>query len=174
MAWERSVDTGNHSVYLGEGWLLFSCYCVQLFVTPWTAPHQTSLSFSISQSLLKLMSIESMMPSNHIIPCRCLLLLPSTFPSMGVCCSESALCIKCPKDWKLSFCISLYNEYSGLISFRIDFGAQENKICHCFHCFPIYLPWSDGTGCHLWSWFFECWVLSQLFHSLLSILSRGS
>ena len=67
MAWERSVDTGNHSVYLGEGWLLFSCYCVQLFVTPWTAPHQTSLSFSISQSLLKLMSIESMMPSNHII-----------------------------------------------------------------------------------------------------------
>ena len=120
MAWERSVDTGNHSVYLGEGWLLFSCYCVQLFVTPWTAPHQTSLSFSISQSLLKLMSIESMMPSNHIIPCRCLLLLPSTFPSMGVCCSESALCIKCPKDWKLSFCISLYNEYSGLISFRID------------------------------------------------------
>ena len=84
MAWERSVDTGNHSVYLGEGWLLFSCCCAQFFVTPWTAPHQTSLSFTISQSWLKLMSIESMMPSNHIIPCRSLLLLPSTFPSMGV------------------------------------------------------------------------------------------
>ena len=199
-------------------------------MTPWTVPHQTSLSFTISQSLLKLMSIESMMPSNHIIPCHSLLLLPSTFPSMGVCCSESALCIKSPKDWKFSFSISLSNEYSGLISFRIDwldllavhrtlksllqhhslkiaalrcsaflmvqvshpylttektvaltiwtfggkvslcflmcclglssfsskgqlsfnfvaavticsdFGAQENIIAHCFHCFSIYLP----------------------------------
>ena len=53
-----------------------------------------------------------------------------------------------------------------------DFGAQENKVCHCFHCFPIYLLWSDGTGCH--DLFFECWVLSQLFHSPLSLSSRGS
>ena len=176
------------------------------------------------------MSTESMVPSNHIIPCHSLL-LPSTFPSMGVCCSESALCIRCPKDWKFSFSISLSNEYSGLISFGInwfdllavhgtlksllqhhsskvaalqcsaffmvqlshlymtteknkaltiwsfggkvisllfnmlsrfviaflsrskhlldfmavvtvhgDFGTQENKLCHCFHCFHIYLP----------------------------------
>ena len=119
------------------------------------------------------MSIELVMPSNHFILC-CPLLLPSIFSSIRVFSSESALHTRWPKYWSFSFSISLYDEYSGLISFRIDFGAQENKICHCFHCFPIYLPWSDGTGCHLWSWFFECWVLSQLFQALLSTLSRGS
>ena len=76
------------------------------------------------------------MPSSHFILC-CPLLLPSIFPSIRVFSSESALHTRWPKYWSFSFSISLYNEYSGLISFRIDFGAQENKICHCFHCFPI-------------------------------------
>ena len=202
---------------------------------PCTAACQASLSFSIPQSLLKLMSIESVMPSNHLI-LRCPLLLPSIFPRIRVFSSDLALHIRWPKYW--SFSISPSNEYSGLISFstdwfdllaaqgtlknllqhhsskasilrhwallvvqlshiyittgkiialtiqtfvgkvmsllfttlsklviaflpkrkhllilwlqspRSDFGAQENKICHCFHVFPICLPWSDGTGCH--------------------------
>ena len=90
---------------------------VRLFVTPWTAAHQASLPFTISQSLLKLMSIESMMPSNHLILCRPLLLLPSIFPSISVFSNESALCIRWPKYW--SFSISPSNEYSELVSFRL-------------------------------------------------------
>ena len=208
--------------------------------TPWTTALQASLSFTISQSWLKLMSIESVMPSNHVILCRPLLLPPSIFPSIRVFSNESVLHIRWPKYCSFSFSISPSNEYSGLISFRIDwfdllvvqgtpksllqhhsskasilwhsslfmvqllhsymtigktialtrqtfvgkvmsllfnmlsrlvtaflrrskcllknfmtavticsdFGAWENKVCHCFHCFPIYLPWSDGTGCH--------------------------
>ena len=88
--------------------------------TPWTAACQSSLSFTISWSLLKLMSIESVMPSNHLILCRPLLLLPSIFPSIRVFSSESALRIRWSKHWSLSFSISPSNEYSGLISFRID------------------------------------------------------
>ena len=93
---------------------------VRLFVTPWTAARQASLSFTISRSLLKLMSIESVMPSNHLILCRSLLLLPSIFPSIRVFSSESALLIRWPNYWSSSFSISLSSEYSGLISFRID------------------------------------------------------
>ena len=85
---------------------------------PWTAAHQSSLSFTISQSLLKFMSIESVMPSNHLILCYPLLLLPSVFPSIRVFSNESALFIRWPKYW--SFSISPLNEYPGLISFRID------------------------------------------------------
>ena len=88
-------------------------------MTPWTAVHQTTLSFIISQSLLKLMSIESVMPSNHLILCRPLLLLPSIFPSIRVFPSKSALCIRWPKDWRFSFSISPSNEYSWLLSFRM-------------------------------------------------------
>ena len=84
---------------------------VWLFVTPWTAAHQASLSFTISLSLLKLMSIESVMPSNHLILCCPLLLLPSIFPSIWVFSSESALCIRWPNYWSLSFSISPSNEY---------------------------------------------------------------
>ena len=94
--------------------------CVQLFVNPWTAAHQASLSFTISQSLLKLMSIESVMPSNHLILCHPLLLLPSVFPGSRVFSNESALCIRWLKYWSFNFSISPCNEYSGLISFRID------------------------------------------------------
>ena len=87
-------------------------------VTPWTGACQASLSFTISRSLLKLMSIESMMPSSNLILCCPLLLLPSIFPNIRVFSSESALCIRWPKFW--SFSISPSNEYSRLISFRID------------------------------------------------------
>ena len=203
---------------------------VQFFATPWTAAHQAFLSFSIFLNLLKLISTESMMPSNHLILC-CPLILPSVFPRIRVFSNESALCIRRPKYWSFNFSISPSNGYSGLISFRIDwfellavqgtlssllqhqsskapifwcsaffmvqlshpsmttektvtstlqtivgkvvfllfntlsrfviafpprnkcllisrlqspstviFGVQEYKLCHCLHCFPIYLP----------------------------------
>ena len=94
--------------------------CVWLFVTPWIAAHQTSLSFTISWSLLKLVSIKSVRPPKHLILCHPLLLLPSIFPSIRVFSNESALHIKWPKCWSFCFSISSSNEYSGLISFRID------------------------------------------------------
>ena len=93
---------------------------VQLFVTPWTAAHLASLSITNSQSLLKLMSLESVMTSNHLILCRPRILLPSTFPSIRVFSNESVIHIRCPKYWSFSFSISLSNEYSGLASFRMD------------------------------------------------------
>ena len=93
---------------------------VQLFATPWTAAHQASLPITNSQSLTKLISIESMMPSNHLILCRPLLLLPSIFPSIRVFSNESVLHIRWPKFFCFSFSISPSNEYSGLISFRMD------------------------------------------------------
>ena len=92
---------------------------VQLFVTSWTAACQASLSFTISWSLLKLMSIESVMPSNHLVFCHPLPLLPSIFPSIRVISDESSLHIRWPKYWSFSFSVSLSNEYSGLISFRM-------------------------------------------------------
>ena len=93
---------------------------VQLFATPWTAAHQASLSITSSRSLLKLMSIESVMPSNHLTLCHPLLLLPSIFSSIRIFSSESVLGIRQPEYWSFSFSISLSTEYSGLISFRID------------------------------------------------------
>ena len=202
---------------------------VWLFAIPWTAACQASLSITNLQSLLKLMSIESVMPSNHLILCCPLLLPPSIFPSIRVFSSESVLCIRWPNDWSFNFSISPSSEYSRQISFRIDWLAilaiqgtlksllqyhsskasilwhsaffivqlshphmttgktialtrrtfvgklmsllfnmlsrlvitflarskhllisrlQLPSVFHCFHCFPIYLPWSDGTGCH--------------------------
>ena len=199
---------------------------VQLFSILWAAARQASLSFTIFQSLLKVISIELVMPSNNLLLCRPLLLLPSIFPSIRVFSNESVLCIRWPKYWSFSFSISPSNIYSGLISFKIDwfdllavqgtfksllqhhsskasilrhsaffivqlshpymttgktialtiwtcvgrvmsllfnmlssfsskeqasfnfmtaviicsdFGVQENKVCHCFHCFPIYM-----------------------------------
>ena len=93
--------------------------CVRLFATPWTAALQASLSFTISQSSLRLMSIESVMPSNHLVLCHPLL-LPSIFPSIRVFSNESALCIRWPKYWSFSFSINPSNEYSGFLSFRTD------------------------------------------------------
>ena len=220
-----------HSVQL-------SLSCVWLFATPWNAAHQAALSITVSQSLFKLMSIELVMPSNHLILCHPLFLPPSIFPSIRVFLNESVLRIRWPKDWSFSFSICPSNEYSGLISFRMDwldlFAVQgtlksllqhhsskasilqcsaffivqlshpymttgktialtrqtsvgkimsllfnmlsrlvidflpRNKclliswlqspsavileppkiVSHCFHCFPIYFPWSDGTRCH--------------------------
>ena len=94
--------------------------CVWFFVTPWTAAHQGPLSITNSQSLLKLMSIELVMPSNRLIFCHPLLLPPSIFPSIRVFSNESALLIRWPKYWNFSFNISPSNEHSGLISFRMD------------------------------------------------------
>ena len=93
---------------------------VQLFAIPWTAACQASLSITNFRSLLKLMSIESLMPSNHLILCHVLFLLPSIFPSIRVFSNKSVLCIRWPKYWSLSFSISPSNEHSRLISFRID------------------------------------------------------
>ena len=93
---------------------------VSLFATPWTAARQASLSISNSRSLFKLMSIELVMPSNHLILCHPLLILPSILPSIRVFSSESVLRIRWPKYWSFSFSISPYNEYSGLVSYRMD------------------------------------------------------
>ena len=113
---------------LGRAWL---------FVTPWTATHQASLFITNSQSLHKLMFIESVMPSNHLILCPPLLLPHSIFPSIRIFSSESVLHIKWPKYWSFSFSISPSNEYSGLISFRIDWldllevqGTLKNLLQH--------------------------------------------
>ena len=212
---------------------------VLLFATSWTSARQASLSIPSSLSLPKLMSIASVMPSNHLILCRPLLFPPPIFPSIRVFSNESVLRIRWPKYWSFSFSISPSNEYSGLISFRMDWldllavqgtlksllqhhsskasilqcsaffivklshphmttgktialtrwtfvgkvmsllfnmlsrlaitflprskglliswlqspfavilEPPQNKVCHCFHCFPIYLPWSEGTRCH--------------------------
>ena len=98
-------------------WLL---NCVQLFATPWSAACQASLSITNSWSLLKCMSIESVIPSNHFILCGPLLLTPSIFPSIMGFSNESVLCIRWPNYWSFSFSISPSNEHSGLISFRMD------------------------------------------------------
>ena len=108
-----------------------------LFATPWTAACQASLSITNSWSLLKLISIKSVMPSNHLILCRPFLLLPSIFPSIKVFSSESVLCIRWPRYWSFNFNISPSNEYSQLISFRIDWfdllavqGPLKNLLQH--------------------------------------------
>jgi len=106
----------NHANYL----VRFSCSVVSDSETPWTTARQASLSITNSWSLLKIMSISSMMPSNHLILCCPLLLLPSIFPSIRVFSNESVLHIRWPKYWSFNFSISLSIEYSGLISLRID------------------------------------------------------
>ena len=105
-----AVDVACHSV---------TKFCPTL-CDPRTAAHQASLSFTVSQSLLKVMSVEPVMPSNHLVLCCLFLLLPSVFPSIRVFSDELAPCIRWPKYWRLSFSIGPSNEYSGLISFRID------------------------------------------------------
>ena len=128
--------------------------CVRFFVTLWTATHQDSLSFTIFQRLLKLMSFESVMPSKHLVLC-CPLLLPSIFPSIRVFFSESALCIRRPNYWSFSFSNSPSNEYSWLISFRIDcfdlltvqqclksllqHHSSKASILRCSACFMVQL-----------------------------------
>jgi len=234
-----------------------SLSCIRLFVTPWIAARQASLSITNTRSSLRLTSSESVMPSSHLILCPPLLLLPPIPPSIRVFSNESTLCMRWPKDWSFSFSIILSKEIPGLISFRIDwldslqskglsrvfsnttvqkhqfFGAQlssqsnshihtmttrktialtrqtfvgnvmsllfnmlsrlvitflprskhlliswlqspsvvilepkKDKVWHCFHCFPIYLPWSDGTDAMI----LVFWIMSfKLTFALSSI-----
>ena len=128
-----------------------SLSCAQLFMTPWTAAHQASLSFTISQRSVKLMSLESVMPSNQLFLCCPLLLLASIFPSIRVFYSESALCIRGPKYWSFSFSISLSNEFplglTGLISLLSKKTVWDNIYC-CFKlitfrviCYALFDGW---------------------------------
>ena len=134
---ELKANDCNHNFGFGGGvvqWLSF----VQSFVTPWTAAHQASLSFTLSQSLFKLKSIDSVMLSNHLILCHPLFLLPPILPSIRVFSKLSVICIRWPNNWILSFSISPSNEYSGLISFRMDwldlFEVQWSlKSLHQYH-----------------------------------------
>jgi len=159
---------------------------VWLFVTPWPAAHQASLSITNSRSLLKFMSIKSVMPSNHLILCHPLL-LPSIFPSIRVFSSESVLHIKWPKYWSFNFSISPSNEYSGLISFRMDWldllavqGTLKSLLQH--HSSKLSILWhsaffivqlshpylTTGKTIALIRWTFVGKVMSLLFN----ILSR--
>ena len=154
-------------------------------MTPWTAAHQASLSITNSQSLLKLMSIESVMPSNHLIFCRPLLLLPSIFPSIRVFSNESVLHIRWPKYWSFSFSISHSNEHSALISFRMDWldllavqgtlksllqhHNSEASILQCSAFFMVQISHTHkttGKNIALTRWTFVGKVMSLLFNML--------
>ena len=130
---------------------------VQLFATPWTAARQASLSITNSQSLLRLMSIESVRPSNHLVLCRPLLLLPPIFPSIGIFSSESALRMRWPKYWSFSSNISPSNEHPGLISFRMDWldllavqGTLKSLLQHYSSKIICLKEWKDD--CNFKSW----------------------
>ena len=154
-------------------------------MTPWTVARQASLSITNSQSLLKLVSIESVMPSSHLILCRPLLLLPSIFPSIGVFSNESVPHIRWPKYWSVSFNISLSNEYSGLISFRMNWldhlavqGTLKNLLqhhnskasslqCSAFFIAQLSQPYmTTGKTIALTKWTFAGKVMSLVFNML--------
>ena len=154
-----------------------SLSCVWLFAIPWTAGHQASLSFTIFQSLFKLMPIEPVMPSNHLIFSHPLLLLPSVFPSLRVFSSESTLYNKWLNYWSFGFSISPSNEYSGLISFRIDWfdllvvqGTAKSLLqchsseasilwCSTFFMFQLSHPYmTPGKTIALTIWIYLCSV----------------
>ena len=162
-----------------------SLSCVPLSVTPWTAARQASLSITNSRSLSKLMSIESVMPSSHLIICHPLLLPPSIFPSIWVFSYESVLHIRLPKYWSFSFSISPSNEYSGLISFRMDwldllavqgtlksllqYHSSKVSILQCSAFFIVQLshPYmTTGKTIALTRWTFVGKVMSLLFNML--------
>ena len=158
---------------------------VRFFATLWTAAFQNSLSFTNSRSLLKLMSIRSVMTSNHLILCLRLLLLPLIFPSIRIFSKESVLCIRWPKYWSFSFSISPSNEYSGLIFFRIDWFnllavqgtlksllqhySSKASILHCSAFFMVQIshPYmAVGKTIALTRWTFVDKVMSLLFNTL--------
>ena len=158
---------------------------VQLLVTPWTAACQASMSFTLSGSLLKFMSTELVMLSNHLVLCHTLLLLPSIFPSFRVFSNESAFHIRWPKYWSFSFSISPSKEYSGLISFRIDLfylltvlGTLKSLLQHhslntsillCSAFFLVqlsHLYMTTGKTIALTIWTFVGQVMSLLFNTL--------
>ena len=156
---EREIKTTRLSVSSVQ-----SLSHVRLFATPWTTARQASLSITSSLSLLKLMSIESVMPSNHLILCHPLLLLPSIFPSIRVFFNVSALGTRWPKYWSFSFSISPSNGYSGLISFRLDWldllavqGTLKSLLQH--HSSKASILWHPAII--LWETKFElnvCWL----------------
>ena len=134
---DPGINPGTPSLQAVQFSSVQSLSRVRLFVNPWTEACQASLSITNSWSLLMLMSIESVMPSNHLILCCSLLLPPSIFPSMKVFSNKSVLCIRWPKYWSFSFSISPSNEYSGLISYRMDWldllavqGTLESLLQH--------------------------------------------
>ena len=158
---------------------------VRLFATPWATARQASLSVANSQSLLKLMSVESVMPSNHLILCHPHLLLPSIFASLRVLSNESALRIRWPEYWDGTFNISPSNEYSGLISFRMDWldllavqgtlksllqhHSSKESLLQCSAFFTVQLshPYMTiGKTIALTRWTFACKVMSLLFNML--------
>ena len=155
-----------------------SLSCVWLFATPWTSAGQASLSITNSPSPPKPMSIESVMPSNHLILCRPLLLLPSIFPSIRVFSKESALYIRWPKYWSFSFNISLPNEHPGLISFRMDWldllavqGTLSSKASifqhSAFFIVQLLYPYmTSGKTIALTRWTFVGKVMSLFFNML--------
>ena len=164
-----------------------SLSCVQLFATLWTAACQASLSFTVSWNLLKLLSIESVMPSNHLILCHPLLLLPQIPPSITVFSNESTLRMRWPKYWSFSFSISPSNEYSGLISFRMEqldlvaaqgtfksllqYHSSKASILRCSALFTVELSYpymTTGKTIALTRWIFVGKVVSLL----LNMLSR--
>ena len=166
-----------------------SLSCVRLFATPWTAARQASLSVTNSWSLLKLMSIMSVMPSNHLILYRPLLLLPSIFPSIRVFSNESPLRIRWPKYWSFSFSISPSSAHSGLISFRMDWldllavqGTLKSLLQHhsskasilwhsAFLIVQISHPYmTTGKTIALTRWTFVGKVMSLLFNMLSRLL----
>ena len=124
---------------------------VQLCATPWTAAHQASLSITSSQNLQKHMSIESVMPSNNVILCHPLLLLPSIFLSIREFSSESVLHIRWLKNWSFSFSISPSNEHSGLISFRTDISLQSKGLSRVFSNITVQKHQFFGAQLSLWS-----------------------
>ena len=162
---------------------------VPLFATPWTAAHQASLSITNSQSLLKLISIESVMPSNHLILCHPLLLLPAIFPNIRVFSNELALLIRWPKHWSFSFSVCPSNEYSGLISFRMDWldllavqgtlksllqhHSSKASILHCSAFFIVQLshPYMiTGKTMALTRWTFVGKVMFLFFNMLFRLV----
>ena len=169
--------------------LLFCCFqsfsCVQIFVTPWTTASWASLSITNSWTSLKPMPIESVIPSNHLILCHHLLLLPSIFPSIRVFCNESVLCIRWPKYWSFSFSVSPFNKYSRLISFRMDWldllavqGTLKSLLqhhsskasilwCSAFFIVQLSHPYmTTGKSIALTRWTFVGKVISLLFNML--------
>ena len=163
--------------------------CVQLFVTPWTAAHQASLCFTISWSLLKLMSVELVMPSKYLVYCLLLLLLPSVFPSIRVFSNESSLCIRLQKYWSFSFSNRACSEYSVLISLKIDWfdllavqGTLKSLLQHhswkasilwCSAFFMVQLShmyMTTGKMIALTRWTFVSKVMSLLFNSDVSAI----
>ena len=153
----------TRGIYFNSFLLLFvvviqSLSHVWFFATPWTEARQASLSINNSRNVLKLMSVESVMPTNHLVLCCPLLLLPSIFPSMRVFSNESVLLIRWPKYWSFSFSSSPSNEYSGLISFRMDCLHQAKQLpllCQSF----LFKPWV----CNFLQSDFSTLILSSIF-----------